>query len=743
MQIKLVGGKSAYAVILSGELAGAIQWPAVPADLHRVWGVLDVDGVRTTRPRGLRNFHESILALPCKRRLLVRVRPELMAAFSLMPQLLDDIEIASFYAPYVCARCETEHEALIDLRIAQAAVRALTPPFIQCPECGGPSAFDDDPTLFFAPVANAPPLELPDGINAFLEEPRAGRAPPTTAELDVAEYAGIDVTAIWLGGTLDQHAPLTRVVRSLNGAVVLIAADVHATTARGLDACRDVLLSLRHVWLARVSPVLAQGLATTLNGWGNSQVASLRLPFRCDQCEETILVDVDMQMRQALASNEPGNCPKCKRPLTAAFGERELMTLHTIPLARPPAAVAGYLAAHVQPPSADRQREWTQVLPTSFEHPADVSVDRMQPASLSPSMEQASQQKTRYQIVRRLGIGGMAETLLGRQVGIGGFEKRVVIKHILPALADKPAFVDMFLHEARTAARIDHSNVVQIFDFGRSKDQYYIVMEFVRGNDLAAILRAAQKSNRQFPIELAVRIVSDLCAGLAAAHNARDEHGSIDPIIHRDVSPHNLLISSDGVVKLADFGIAKASSSLGATKPGEIKGKVLYMAPEILRNEVPTVKVDIYAAGLILYTLLAGKNPYQRGNEIQSMYAVAHEGLPPIIAQRRDVPFSLAAVLGRAVNRDPATRFPSAQMMQLHLEAFLGEFGRPATGTHLALWVNELMTMTKEKETPDEGTPSSSLEMLELGTLVPGDDADSGDPGEQTQVNIRSSRSKG
>ena len=166
---------------------------------------------------------------------------------------------------------------------------------------------------------------------------------------------------------------------------------------------------------------------------------------------------------------------------------------------------------------------------------------------------------------------------------------------------------------------------------------------------------------------------------------------------------------------------------VGMTKPGELKGKIIYMAPEALRNEPPTIKIDIYAAGLILYTLLAGKNPYTRASEVQSMYAVAHEGLPPIITARRDVPFALAATLGRAVNRDPSARFPSAQALQLHLEAFLGELGRPATPMHVALWVNELMSKSQQPAVA-EGTPSSSLELLEIGSLTTGGELVSSPP---------------
>lgn len=338
----------------------------------------------------------------------------------------------------------------------------------------------------------------------------------------------------------------------------------------------------------------------------------------------------------------------------------------------------------------------------------------------------------RYEIIRRLGAGGMAETLLGRHVGIGGFEKRVVIKRILPNLASQPAFVDMFLHEARVAARINHSNVVQIFDFGRMGEDYYIVMEYVRGWDLSSLIRSSVRLGKPMPIEVACRIASEICAGLTAAHNAVDDTGTSNPIIHRDISPHNILVSLDGAVKLSDFGIAKTAKDLekmAVTDPGSVKGKVAYLAPEVIQGHPPTTKIDIYAVGLTLYTALVGKNPYQRKGDIQTMYAVAQEPLPNIIKERRDVPFQLASIVGRAVHRDPGQRFPTAQMLQLHLESFLSEIERaqPSTPMHIALWITELARDAQEHhgglQMDSDSTPSGTPEMI--GTLAtPGPEPD-------------------
>jgi eukaryotic-like serine/threonine-protein kinase len=314
---------------------------------------------------------------------------------------------------------------------------------------------------------------------------------------------------------------------------------------------------------------------------------------------------------------------------------------------------------------------------------------------------------------------------LGRHVGLGGFEKRVVIKRILPNLASQPAFVDMFLHEARVAARINHSNVVQIFDFGRMGEDYYIVMEYVRGWDLSSLIRSSVRLGRPIPIEVACRIAAEVCAGLTAAHNALDDTGTPNPIIHRDISPHNILLSLDGAVKLSDFGIAKTArdiEKMAVTDPGSVKGKVAYLAPEVIQGTAPTTKIDIYAVGLTLYTALVGRNPYQRKGDIQTMYAVAQEPLPNIIKERRDVPFQLASIVGRAVHRDAGQRFPTAQMLQLHLESFLTEIERqqPSTPMHIALWITELARDAQEHhgglQMDSDSTPSGTPEVV--GTLA-------------------------
>lgn len=723
MFVKLTSGRAGFALTLSGALDGAVPWPSydrLPDSARGSFVVVDVGAVVDPRPAGLVWLLRGLQSAPARERVLINVRPALLALLALTPGACDAVLVGSAHLPFVCPSCRLQQEHLVDVRRHDLALRQFAVPSFGCTACGAPCAFDDDAASLLAPFAEQAPLTGNDALDAYWPPPRAAALARMTAELDVD--LDVDVTAAWLSGSLVRAPTLARIVPHAAG-LLLIADGIHATTSAGLDALRELCTQVPGLWLARMSPVLAQGMATTLEGFGRAQVASLRLPFRCPACVATVLVDVDVDARAGIGRRTYPPCVRCATELSPAFSDRDVMSLQTLPLAVPPPSIAAYLQAHEHAPSVDRQSQWTQVVVNdpAAPAPAPPAASRLTSTPQATPASTSSSQATRYEVVRRLGVGGMAETLLGRQIGIGGFEKRVVIKRILPALMQKPLFVDMFLHEARVAARINHSNVVQIFDFGRSKDEYFIVMEYIKGYDLSTILKESQRAQRPFPLEIAIRIVCDLCAGLSAAHNARNDKGEVDPIVHRDVSPHNVLISTDGATKLADFGIAKPMSVAGNTKPGELRGKIVYMAPEALRNEPPTTKLDIYAAGLILYTLLAGKNPYARPSEVQSMYAVAHEGLPPIITARRDVPFSLAATLGRAVNRDPGARFPTAQALQLHLEAFLGELGRPATPMHVALWANELMAQAEAAPPNAEGTPSSSsLEMIEFGSLTHG-----------------------
>ena len=229
-----------------------------------------------------------------------------------------------------------------------------------------------------------------------------------------------------------------------------------------------------------------------------------------------------------------------------------------------------------------------------------------------------------YRLQRRLARGGMAEVFLARLIGVEGFERRVAIKRILPHLSESDEFRAMFLDEARLAAQLTHPNIVHIYDFGKADDYYFIAMEYVDGVDIGRLIRRAKE--RPVPFEVAARIFADVCAGLHFAHNASDPMGRKLDVVHRDVTPQNVLVSWDGVVKLVDFGIAKAAFAAGRTRPGVVKGKYAYMSPEQVEGRSLDGRSDLFAAGICLYELVTGVPLFRRDDVTASMREIRDGG---------------------------------------------------------------------------------------------------------------------
>ncbi len=296
----------------------------------------------------------------------------------------------------------------------------------------------------------------------------------------------------------------------------------------------------------------------------------------------------------------------------------------------------------------------------------------------------------RYEILRRLAMGGMAEVFLARAAGPMGFEKTCVVKRILPHLAQDENFVQMFLAEARLAAQLNHPNVVQIFDFGESDGAWFLAMEYIDGPNLRALFRRAAKSGRALPFAHCAKIISLAAEGLDYAHEFRDPvTGAHLGLIHRDISPDNVLMSRNGAVKVVDFGIAKAADQTHITRTGVVKGKLAYMPPEQLQAKALDRRADVFALGMVLYELLAGSRPFDAKSDVAIMQAILFEQLIPISERRPDVPPALAAILERALSKDREGRYPTCRAMQADLERFIVTHGEPVGGFELAAMVAE------------------------------------------------------
>lgn len=276
----------------------------------------------------------------------------------------------------------------------------------------------------------------------------------------------------------------------------------------------------------------------------------------------------------------------------------------------------------------------------------------------------------RYEIVQRLGHGGMATVYLGRATGSAGFEKLVAIKVIHPHLAAEPEFVEMFLEEARIAAKIQSPHVAGILDLGQDEGLYYMVMEYIDGETLSGLLRQLRPRAQHLPLAVVLQILVDACEGLTAVHELRDPDGQPYGLVHRDMSPQNLMVGFDGWIKIVDFGLVKATGKRH-THTGHLRGKLAYMSPEQARGKPLTASADLFALGVVLWELLTGKRLFAGESDAETLDRVMRCELPPLAEQRADLPADIEPILLRALARDPADRYASADAMLVDLRRCL------------------------------------------------------------------------
>jgi serine/threonine protein kinase len=293
----------------------------------------------------------------------------------------------------------------------------------------------------------------------------------------------------------------------------------------------------------------------------------------------------------------------------------------------------------------------------------------------------------KYLVHRKLAEGGMAELYLCSSLGPEGFEKEVVIKRIRPFLSSDPEFVRMFIAEARLASRLNHPNLVQIFDFDKHQDSYYLAMEHVRGHSLSELRKRCKARMVAIPPTLVAHIGAEVARGLHHAHRLT-ENGCPLGLVHRDVTPHNVLLSFDGAVKLTDFGIAKASDRL--TSPGRLKGKLAYMSPEQSRGERVDARTDVFALGIVLWEMMTGGRLFEGDSDMAVLQAVRGSAIPSVARLNPDVPLDLDGAVMKALARKPELRHQSAQEFERALAQCVLQNARTLEDTDVAGFVRML-----------------------------------------------------
>jgi serine/threonine-protein kinase len=308
----------------------------------------------------------------------------------------------------------------------------------------------------------------------------------------------------------------------------------------------------------------------------------------------------------------------------------------------------------------------------------------------------------KYEVLALAGEGGMAKVYRGQTHGAAGFTRPVAIKRVLAPLSQNPEFLKMFVEEARVVSELDHPNIAQIHDFDRDRTgEYYLVLEWVEGLTLADWRQAFGEHGNHAPWNLTAAIGIEVLKALHAAHEHEDEDGRPAPIFHRDVTPQNVMLSNCGVVKLTDFGLARAMDRSSITKPGFVKGKISYLAPELTYEAEPSAQTDVFSVGVVLWEALASEKLFKGKDPLKVVGTIRDGEVPDLSEYRDDLPGRLRDIIARALRGNPVERYASSREMALDLAALLRSTEEPTDSEIIARsvrWATEELARTRPSE---------------------------------------------
>ncbi|HKU40681.1 MAG TPA: PEGA domain-containing protein [Polyangiales bacterium] len=316
----------------------------------------------------------------------------------------------------------------------------------------------------------------------------------------------------------------------------------------------------------------------------------------------------------------------------------------------------------------------------------------------------------KYFLLERINVGGMAEVFKAKATGVEGFERLVAVKRILPSIAEDEEFITMFVDEAKIAVQLTHANIAQIFDLGRVEGSFFIALEYVHGKDLRAIFNRTRQRGELLPIPLSCYAIMKLCEGLDYAHNKRDSNSELLNLVHRDVSPQNILISYEGEVKIIDFGIAKAAGKAGRTQAGILKGKFGYMSPEQVQGLDIDRRSDVFGVGICLYELLTGERLFVAESDFATLEKVRSVDVMPPSTYNRRIPEELEQIVMRALARDRDQRYQTAIQLHDELQSFMHTSGNMFSRKDLSAYMHRVFAEEIDKET------ARDAEYAQLGT---------------------------
>ena len=600
-------------------------------------------------------------------------------------------QILTVMAPYTCPSCGQESGESVDVLAERAALAKGGVSEKQCTRCGGKLEFDETPESYFSFVSKYAASSIAPAAAQVLAQQGLYTAVDTVGEKPpkIIKLVHGSVTYFRIIGTIGSMFKARPFLVGAEGEVVIDLAEVERFDPLGQREWRRLLKTLASqvpaVTLVDVTDSFLALAGDSLALARNIAVWSLLVPFSCIECGRISSSSQKLDGARWPLQFAAHVCPTCGGATRNELAPEVLAPLQKASTSAPPA-------------SAKLIGQRDEILSRAM---TDANVAQAGDAATA-SLATDDTILGKYKIVRRLSAGGMAEVFLAKQVGIGGFEKPVALKRIQRQLLEtRHLAIDMFLNEAKIAGRLMHPNIVQVLDVGEVAGALYLAMEFVRGKDLREIMKKLRASRTTLPLGVACYIVREVAQALHHAYWSTDMTGQRLNVVHRDVSPHNIILGYEGTVKLLDFGVAMSSVTEQAEKM--IVGKWPYMSPEHTMNQQIDHRSDLFSLGVIMYLLCTGNMPFS-GNDPKEIVRKIRGGQYKPLQQYTHVPEPLAVLVGRLLASNPDDRPQTGREVATALTEIMRSYGLDSSPTGIASMLSEMF--------PDENADAGIVEIV-------------------------------
>jgi serine/threonine protein kinase len=635
--------------------------------------ILDVSGMTRMTSFGVRQWLKAMDALPkaVGDVYLLGAPTFFVDQLNMVLNFGGPAKVLTVMAPYTCPSCGAESGETVDVLTERSTLAKGGVPEKECSKCGGKLEFDETPESYFSFIGKYAASSIQPAAAQLLAQ--LGLYTAVDAEGDkpprIIKLVHGNVTYFRIIGTVGAMFRARPFLVGAEGEVVLDLAEIDRFDPTGSREWKRLLKTLAgqvpSLTLVDINDSFLSHAADSLTLARNIAVASVLVPYFCVDCGKLTAESRSVENAQWPFHMPEQVCTVCGGTTQSALSPEALQPLQKASTAVPQ-------------PSSKLIANRKEVLSRAI---ADASVAQ---AGDSASAALASDDTIlgKYQIVRRLSSGGMAEVFLAKQVGIGGFERPVALKRILRQLLEsRHLAVDMFLNEAKIAGRLTHPNIVQVLDVGEEKGALFLAMEYVRGKDLRELLKKVRAAHEQFPLGDTLFVIREIAQALHHAYWSTDLSGNQLAVVHRDVSPHNVIISYDGNVKLLDFGVAM--SSVTEHEQSMIAGKWAYMSPEHTANQPVDHRSDLFSLGVMAYLLVTGQMPFSGSDPREIVKKIRAGQFKPVHEVAPHVPPAIAAVVHRMLAAKPEERFQTGQEVLAALVDITRSHGLEASTTSL------------------------------------------------------------